>query len=121
VVAIWATSGAHTLSTDGVLTLSDGRTFTLDDIPGNGFNANRLRKINAAAQELIDHRVPISSLPPEDPDRIFGELGDDAWFEIEYEGRMFISDDGLDIISRSTLVEIINTDGELSIQFSNVR
>ncbi len=89
-----------TLEADGQLVLSDGRTFSLSDVPGNGFNANRLRKISAAAQEfLFDNRRPISSLSTDDPDRIHAEAGDEAWFLATYGGRMFIV--GLDIVDRA--------------------
>jgi hypothetical protein len=107
-VAIWA-SGDTSLSSDGVLTLSDGRTFTLSDVPGNGFNANRLAKINAAAQEILDYRQAITDLPPEDPDRINAEAGDNSWFLSTYGNRVFI--DGSDIVTRNTSITIALDDG----------
>lgn len=117
-VAISATNGA-TINADGVLTLTDGRTFTLADVNGNGWGAGRLRKLNEMVQEIIDHRRAISSLAADDPDRIRAEAGDDAWFLATYGGRMFI--DGSDIVSRSTLVEITFDGVELSAAWSEVR
>ena len=117
-VVVWAVNGA-TWTTDGTVTLNDGRSFSLSDIPGKGLNANRLAKITTFAQRLIDTRFPIADLPVEDPDRIHAEAGDDAWFTETYGGRMFI--DGSDVVSRSTAITLfIDESGSPNISFSEV-
>ena len=52
-----------------VVTVSDGRTFDLSTISGNGYNATRLARINAAIQALFDVRIRLVDLPVDDPDR----------------------------------------------------
>lgn len=118
-VAIWAENG-NTFSTDGVLTLSDGRVFDFSSVAGNGWNANRLEKLTAAGQALIDKRDPISSLPPEDPDRIHAEAGDTAWFLATYGNRVFI--DGTDIVTRNTKITLfLDESGSPNVMFEDVR
>ena len=118
-VAIWAENG-NTFSTDGVLTLSDGRVFDFSSVAGNGWNANRLAKLTAAGQEFIDKRDAISSLPVEDPDRIHAEAGDDAWFLSTYGNRVFI--DGTDIVTRNTKITLfLEADGTPNVRFEAVR
>jgi len=118
-VAVWAVNGA-TWSTDGTVTLNDGRSFSLSDIPGNGLNDQRLAKITDFAQRFIDVRFPIADLPVEDLDRIHAEAGDDAWFTATYGGRMFI--DGSDVVARPTIIKLFRgVNGEISISFTDVR
>jgi hypothetical protein len=118
----WATSGGDTLGTSGTITLNNGTVFSIGDIPGNGFNANRLGKINQFAQTFIDERTDWSTMDVDDPDRIHAEVGDDAWFLATYGGQVFI--DGTDIVTRLTTVEIYkdteNNDW-LTIKFIRVR
>ena len=58
-----------TIDDEGVVRLSDGRTFDLSNVPGNGYNANRLKKINERILAETDTRVLLASLPVDDPDR----------------------------------------------------
>lgn len=46
--------------------LSNGQTFDMTQITGNGFNENRLARINQRAQELLDTRTPLTDLSPDD-------------------------------------------------------
>lgn len=54
----------------GEITIRGKGTFSLSDVPGNGFNANRLGKINEWLQAKIDHRQALTDLPLDDPDRL---------------------------------------------------
>ena len=116
-VAVWIDNSSAIIA-DGKLVLSDGREFALSDIPGNGFNQNRLNKIAAAVQRVMDRGPhgrgirPISSLAIDDDDRIHADNDEDggvAWFLATYGGRMFR--DGNEIVSRSTLFAL-TYDGE---------
>lgn len=100
-----------TMNADGQVTLSDGRTFSLSDIPGNSWNANRLGKLAVAVQALFDHSRLIADLDPIDLDRVHAEVGDNVWFSDTYGGRMFI--DGDSIVSRSDLISFTFENGEL--------
>jgi hypothetical protein len=108
-VAIWvAPALSGSIDDDGVVRLSDGRTFNLSDVPGNGYNANRLAKINARIQQAIDDTYLRTSLPIDDPDR----TATNADFIAQgYGGRMFrsdangvLDDAGDYITSRTTLI-----------------
>lgn len=68
-VAIWTVPGVGSIDQEGLVRLNDGRTFDLSAVPGNGYNVNRLAKINAAIQAEIDTRVLLTDLPADDPDR----------------------------------------------------
>ncbi len=117
-VSVWAKEETS-LTEGGAIVLSNGSSFNLSDIPGNGFNANRLAKMTAFAQNLIDKRVSIASMVPEDPDRINGEASDDAWFLETYGNRAFI--DGGDIVFRSTKLDFfLGGQGELLLRFMEV-
>jgi len=88
-VSVWispALSGS--IDADGVVRLSDGRTFDLSSVPGNGYNANRLGKINDRIQQAIDQTVLRTDLPVEDPDR----TATAAELLAVYGNRVFISD-----------------------------
>jgi len=108
-VSVWVTNGA--IIADGQLVLSDGRTFTLSDIPGQGFNQNRLNKIIAAVQSIIDVRLLIADIPDGDLDQTPALAGDDAFFLATYGGRVFL--DGNERVTRSTLIDITFENGEL--------
>ena len=43
--------------------------FLYADIPGNSWNQNRLDKFVQRANQFLEKRVPISSLPDDDPDK----------------------------------------------------
>jgi hypothetical protein len=68
-VNVWVVPGIGSIDDEGIVRLNDGRTFDLTNVPGNGYNANRLGKINAAIQTEIDNRILLTSLPIDDPDR----------------------------------------------------
>lgn len=68
-VALWVIPGVGTIEDEGLVRLNDGRVFDLSSVPGNGYNAQRLGKINSAIQDEIDNRVLLTSLPIDDPDR----------------------------------------------------
>lgn len=116
-VSVWVTNGA--IVGDGSITLNDGRTFTLDDIPGNSWNKNRIGKLTVAIQAILDDRRLIADLEDIDPDKVHALAGDDAWFTARYGGRMFIDGDG--VVSRSTLISFTFVDGDLVPSVSVVR
>jgi hypothetical protein len=88
-VSIWVLPPEiGTIDDEGIVRLSDGRTFDLSSVPGNGFNANRLGKINKAIQRAIDDIRPVSSIPVGDAD----EGATAADLLARYGGRVFFSD-----------------------------
>lgn len=80
-----------------------GRILRLDygDIPGNGFNQNRLNKARDRLQAFLDQRVRQDSLPLDDPERNWSA----ADFTAAYGGRRFL--DGSDIVDREILIEAV--------------
>lgn len=108
-VAVWATD-----ATADSITLSDGRVITTDDIPGNGWNANRLNKARVKLQGLLDHRILAADIPPDEE-----TLGwSDAEMQAVYGGRMWW--DGDDLISRNVVVVAVLWDGvKLSLSLRN--
>jgi len=92
-----------TIDGDGVLKLSDGRTFTFANVPGNGWGTGRLKKMTDAVQALIDNIVIVANMQIDDPDLAPALVGDTAYFLTKYGGRRFINADG-DLTDRSTLV-----------------
>lgn len=91
----------------GEVVLSNGATFNLSDIPGNGWPQARLNKLSEKAQSFIDHRERQSDLPLDDPERNW----DAAQFQAQYGGRRFL--DGQDVVSRSARVWFTFEDGAL--------
>ena len=96
------------------ITLNDGRVFTSDDIPGNGWNAQRLEKARVKLQQLLDYRILAADIPPDEE-----TLGwSDAEMQAVYGGRMWY--DSGDLISRSVVVDAMIWDGvKLSLALSN--
>lgn len=83
----------------GTLTLDDGRVFTVDDIPGNSWNANRLGKLTEAIQTLADLVIPLADLPSDDPDK----TATPAELFSEYGNRVFLDGQG-NIIHRNVII-----------------
>lgn len=85
----------------GEVVLSDGRTFNVNDIPGNGWPQNRLNALRDKLLEQSDVRQLISDLPDEDPDK----TATPAELSAQYGGRVFIDDppgpSGPFLVSRS--------------------
>ena len=108
-VSVWATD-----ATADSITLSDGRVLTSDDIPGNGWNANRLEKARVKLQQLLDSRILAADIPSDEE-----TLGwSNAEMQAVYGGRMWY--DGGDMVSRSTVVDGVLWDGvKLSLALSN--
>lgn len=71
------------------------------DIPGNSWNANRLRMFADRAQEFIDRRVPRSELPDGDIDKESDPALPGVWW------------DGDDIVYRQCLISDVRFDGKL--------
>ena len=86
----------------GEVVLSDGRVFNVNDIPGNGWNQNRLDRLRDKLREQSDFRQLIADLPDEDPDK----TATPAELFAEYGNRMFIDDppgqSGPFLVSRNT-------------------
>jgi len=101
----------------GTLTLDDGRVFTLDDIPGNGWNRNRLGKLGERIQALAD--IPYTQvqadLPLDDPDR----TATSAELFAQYGNRVFL--DGANIVSRSTEITFTHDGDNLIPHHKRVR
>ncbi len=91
----------------GTVEISNGKTFNLSDIPGNGWPQQRLNKLNDFVQSLIDHRMRQSDLPLDDPERNW----DAAQFTAQYGNRRFL--DGQDVVSRSARIWFTIENGEL--------
>jgi hypothetical protein len=124
-VSIWVLPPEiGTITDEGIVRLSDGRTFDLSSVAGNGFNANRLGKINKAIQAEIDDIRLLSSLAADDPDK----TATPAELLAQYGGRMFLSDaDGTPndtgdyITSRSVLLWLTWDGNNLIPNVSTVR
>ncbi len=111
-VAIWVRpSRAARHVDDGDIVLTNGRTTLLDDISGTTWTRQRIDRLTNALQAQMDHRRLIADLGDIDPDKAPALAGDDAHFTAIYGGRMFI--DGDSVVSRSTLISFIFTDGDL--------
>lgn len=108
-VSVWVKNNAIII--DGKLVLSDGREFTLSDIPGNGFKASRLKKINKAIQDVLDTRLVIADMQADDPEKALALAGDDAYFLAKYGNRRTI--DGSDLVDRSVTIRVEFLNGEL--------
>jgi hypothetical protein len=88
-VALWVLPPEiGTIDDEGIVRLNDGRTFDLSNVPGNGYNANRLAKINARIQQEVDDIRSLASLAADDPDKTITP----AELLAQYGGRMFLSD-----------------------------
>ncbi len=91
----------HGIGKDGMLEI------LYQDIPGNSWNSQRLKKLVTQIQDLIDVRTPLADLPIGDPDKTtdpglpnhFWDSGDlvarsivirDAWFDdtVQPNGRL---------------------------------
>ena len=108
-VSVWATD-----ATANSITLSDGRILTSDDIPGNGWNANRLEKARVKLQQLLDYRILAADISPDEETLSWS----DTEMQAVYGGRMWW--DGGDLVSRSTVVDAVLWDGvKLSLALSN--
>ena len=86
----------------GTLTTVDGRVFTLDDIPGNGWNsATRRERLAEAIQALVDEEntFTLTSLPSDDPDK----TATAAELFAEYGNRVFLDGNG-NIVHRTSAI-----------------
>jgi hypothetical protein len=99
---------------DGLRLIGAGPSGILEisyaDIPGNSWNANRLAKFVERANELLVKRIPIASLPDDDPDK----FTDPNNYPRNYW-------DGSDVCSR--VIEVSNAtfiDNELNFTISRV-
>lgn len=108
--ALWTLPPDISIIDDGTVKLSDGRVFSLSDVPGNGFNANRLARINAAIQARIDLRILRTDLPVDDPDRTINP-NNPRMFWSDADGTPNAS--GLYLCSRSVLVWLTYENGVL--------
>ncbi len=109
-VSVWVTNSA--IIADGVVTLSNGRSLALSEIPGKNWNAKRISKLTTAVQALMDDLRNLLFLSFDDSDRLlslaeFSKTG----FISKYGGRMFI--DGDSVVSRSDLISFTLVDGDL--------
>lgn len=95
--AFWITSYDDVT---GDVVLSDGQTFNVNDIPGNGWPQARLDRLRDRLLELTDHRERQSDLPVDDEERTM----DNTQLQAIYGGRRFL--DGQDIVSRSVDYEV---------------
>ena len=98
--AQWATFDAETGIVTGVKGDGTPFTFNLSELPGQGFNANRLRKIEERVQQEFDVRQAIADPPDDEPTKTMSA----AELLAAYGNRVFI--DGTDIVSRSTLITL---------------
>jgi hypothetical protein len=79
------------------------------DIPGNSWNQNRLNKFTARAQDLIDVRIPLSSLPADDPDKTIDP------------GRPDFFHDGGDLVARSVIISDVSFTDRLNFTITRAR
>lgn len=113
-----------TFTEEGLVRLSDGRVFDLSSVAGNGFNANRLDKINKAIQTEIDDIRLLSDLTADDPDK----TATPAELLATYGERVFLSDAdgtpnpaGAFIATRSVLIWLTWDGSILTPHVSSVR
>ncbi len=98
--SVWALPPvSETIEADGILRLSTGQTFTLSNIPGNGWKESRLGKLTVAVQALIDSKVVVADLPSDDVDK----TADAAELLGRYGGRRTLDGSG-NLLDRSTTV-----------------
>lgn len=98
--AQWATFDAETGIVTGVKGDGTPFTFNLSELPGQGFNAQRLARIEERVQAEFDTRQVQADLPADDSDRTASA----ADLLAKYGNRVFL--DGADIVSRSTLISL---------------
>ncbi len=82
----------------GEIVLSNGLTFNLSDIPGNGWPPARLRKLSEFVQASVYHRERQSGLPLDDPERDWSA----TQFTTQYGDKRFLN--GPDVVSRSARI-----------------
>ncbi len=108
---------------DGDIVLTNGRTTLLDDIPGGiTWTRQKLQRLTNAVQAQMDDIQPISSLPPEDPDRFEHEADPEkaaALLLAKYGGRRFYR--GTDVVSRSDVISFTLVNGDVWPHLSVVR
>ncbi len=80
------------------------------DIPGNSWNANRLKKLTERAQELIDVRIPLNDPSlVDDPDALVDP------------GRPDFFHDGGDLVSRSIIISNVSFTDRLIFTLTRAR
>jgi hypothetical protein len=53
----------------GVVVLNNGVTYNTNDLPGNGWNANRLANLRERILEFVEDRISQADMPVDDPER----------------------------------------------------
>ncbi len=103
---------------DGDLVLERSRavvtTLNLADISGNTWTRQRLERLANALQAQMDTKIPISSLAPDDFDRLMSEAPDaDAQFLAAYGNSVFLDGAG-NMVHRPDTISFSLVDGDLS-------
>ena len=79
------------------------------DVPGNSWNQNRLNKFAERAQDLIDFRQPLDTLPDDDPDKTIDPARPDLFH------------DGGDLVGRSVIISDVSFTDRLNFTLTRAR
>jgi len=101
-----------TIVDEGIIRLSDGRIFDLSNVAGNGFNKNRLAKINDAIQVEIDQLKLLTDLPIDDPDRTINPNRPELFWS-DSDGNPVSDPFGAFLCARAVKIHLTFENGEL--------